>query len=252
MKKRGLTLLETLFWVGIVFMGTLAVAALFKIAGSAQKTTLSGYLVSGQTDSALRWLRRDFQETALVSIRVFPNAGAANQPPGCSFVSARDDKQNLQVSRYGTPLWSKHVLYTLEPKAGKKTGSLVRWELPIVEAQRDFVPRPCAMMPSPVTNNSARRVLLQDVLLANTAVPNLQQEANYVSDKYGGFKVQFVQRTGGEGGNEGLSEVNPTDTTLPQTDANHTRLVNVRLELLPRDSHHPDFFRLEFKARPRY
>lgn len=252
MRKRGLTLLETLFWVGMVFMAALAVAALFSLGRSAQQTTLSGYLVSGQTDSALRWLRRDLQETALVSIRTYHHTGQPGQPPGCSFVSARDEKQNLVVSPYGTPLWSKHVLYTLEPKPGKKTGSLIRWELPILEAQRDFVPRPCAQMPSPVTNTSARRVLLQEVLLPNTPVPNLQQDPGDVVDAYGGFRLQFVQRQGGEQGTEMLSEVNPTDSSQPQNEANHTRLVQLRLQILAQDRHHPDFFRLEFKARPRY
>lgn len=255
MKKSGITLLEVMIYVVLAGMAALAVGALFTLGRSAQKTTLSGYLVSGEADTALRWIRRDLQETALVSIRVFPNAAQAAQPPGCSFTSSRDpsDKNpKFNNSQYGKPLWTKHVFYSLKPDSDGRRGDLIRWERPLTAAEKDYVPRAATLLPNSFANTENRRVLLRHVLLPNQKVGNLQDLPNYQTDKYGGFRVQFVQRIGGPNGDEQLTEVCPGDTTQPQPPANVTRLVAVRLQILADDNFRPDFYQLEMRMCPRF
>ncbi|MBT9582883.1 type II secretion system protein [bacterium] len=257
MRRAGMTLLEVMIYVVMALMASLAVGALFSLGRSAQKTTLSGYLVSGQTDTALRWIRRDLTETALVSVRTYPSPLKPEQAPGCSFVSARDistndTTQKLNISKYGKLLWTKNVFYSVKPGSDGRRGDLVRWENGLTVAEKDFVPRSTSTMPDAFSNNDARRVLLHDILLPKQKVPNLQDNTNYQSDDHGGFNVQFVRRTGGSDGVESLTPICPGDTSQPQVDANNTRLIYVRLEVLSDDKYKPSFYQLEFKVCPRY
>lgn len=257
-QKIGITLLEVMIYVVMAGMAAMAIGALFTIGRKTQNTTLSGYLVSGQTDTALRWIRRDLQETALTSITTYPNTANTSQPPGCSFVSARDlagssaPDSNLQISVYGKPRWQKFVLYSLQDQGDHRRGELIRWELPMSEAQKDFVPHTCPTLPNAFSENKYRRVLLRDVLLANQKVSNLKQLPNYQTDTHGGFRVMFVQRAGNEAGAESLTSLNPGDSSQPQKPANNQTLVNVRLEILAEDKYNPSFYQLEFKVHPRY
>lgn len=255
MKRLGISLPEVMIYVVMTGMAVAAVAALFQLGRAAQQSTLSGYLVSGQADTALRWLRRDLQETALVSMRTYPSTAQPAQPPGCSMASGRspsDKSPQLNISKYGTPLWSKQVMYSLKVDPGARRGELIRWELPLTDAEKDFVPRPASALPNSFSSNVNRRVLLRDVLAPNAKVGNLGGKPNYQTDKYGGFRVLFVQRMGGEAGAEQLTDVNPGDTKQAQVAENHTSLVQVRLEILADDKHNPSFYQLEFKAHPRY
>lgn len=255
-KTFGVTLLEVMVYVVLALLAALAVGALFSLGRSAQKTTLTGYLVSGQTDTALRWIRRDLSETALVSVRTYPSPMQPAQPPGCAFVSARPvsgkESPPLVMSQYGRPLWSKNVFYSVRPESDGRVGRLIRWEQALTEAEKDFVPRAPTTMPNAFLNNNSSRVLLRQVLLPNQKVLNLQDKPNYQTDQYGGFRVQFVQRLGGSGGTEQLSPICPGDTTQPQDAANHTRLISVRLEILADDKYRPAFYQLEMKICPRY
>lgn len=256
MSKRGITLLEVMIYVVLALMAALAVGALFFLGRSAQKTTIAGYLVSSQTDSALRWIRRDLQETALVSLRTYPSPIHPNQPPGCAFVSARDasDKSpKLNISQYGKPFWNKNVFYSLLPDPDGRRGKLVRWENPLSEAEKDFVPRAPSALPNAFSNPSHRRVLLHQVLLPNQKVANLEGLPNYETGKHGGFRIEFVRRLGGSDGNQELSNIGPGDTNQPQNAANNTRLVSVNLEILSDDNHtRPSFYQIEFKICPRF
>lgn len=253
--RKGMTLLEVMIYVVMAGMASLAVGAMFSLARKSQNSTMAGYMVSGQADTALRWIRQDLQETALVSITTYPNATNSTQPPGCSFTSARDLSQaqsKLNISQYSKPLWQKHIFYSLKDQGDGRRGELVRWELPLPDAQKDFVPHTATTLPNLFSENKYRRVLLRDVLLANQKVPNLKGMENYQTDKYGGFRVLFVQRTGGEGGVESLTAVNPGDNAQAQQPTDHLNLVNIRLEILSDDKFHPSFYQLEFKVHPRY
>lgn len=255
--RRGMTYIEVLIYVVLAGMASLAVGALFSLGRKAQNTTMSGYLVSGQADTAMRWIRKDFQETAMVSIVTYPNPDRPSQPPGCSFTSARDlgnvqtGEARLNLSPYAKPLWTKHVFYSLKEKDNKR-GDLIRWEVGLTAAEKDFVPHTASTLPNAFTEDKYRRVLLHDVLLAEREVPNLKGLNGYKTDKHGGFRVMFVQRAGGEAGNETLTEVNPGDNSKAQVATDHANLVNVRLEILADDKYNPSFYQVEMKVHPRY
>lgn len=274
MSRRGMTYIEVLIYVVLAGMASLAVGAMFSLGRKTQNTTMSGYLVSGQADTALRWIRRDLQETAMVSIVTYPNADRPTQPPGCSFTSARElgnaqsGEAKLNVSQYAKPNWTKHVFYSLKDKDGRR-GDLIRWELPLTDAEKDFVPHTATTLPNAFTENKYRRVLLHDVLLANQKVPNLSSPGSvittpdatptpipngtdYQTDSHGGFRVMFVSRDGGETGTESLTDVNPGDNSKAQQATDHANLVNVRLEILADDKFKPSFFQLEFKVHPHF
>lgn len=254
-RRAGFTLLEMMIYVVMAGMAALAVGAMFSLARKTQNTTMAGYLVSGQADTTLRWIRQDLQETALVSITTYPNKNNKTQPPGCSFTSGRDPSQamsKLNISQYSKPLWQKHVFYSLKDQGDGRRGELIRWELPLSEAQKDFVPHTATTMPNAFSENKYRRVLLRDVLLPKQKVPNLKGKEDYQSDDWGGFCVKFVQRDGGEGGTESTTDINPGDNAEDQEPEDHLNLVNVRLEILSDDKFHPSFYQLEFKVHPRY
>ena len=254
--RRGFTMIEVMVYVVMAGMASLAVGALFSLGRKFQNTTIAGYLVSGQTDTALRWIRKDLQETALTSITTYPNGSSGAQPPGCSFVSPREPAggpdSTLNTSVYGKPRWVKFVLYSLKDQGDGRRGELVRWELPFTEAQKDFVPHTCATLPNAFTEGKYRRVLLRDVLLPSQKVSNLKGMPDYQTDQNGGFRVQFVQRTGSEAGVETLTTVNPGDNTQAQQPSDHHTLVNVRLEILADDKFYPTFYQIEFKVHPKY
>jgi hypothetical protein len=254
-KRRGISLPEVMIYVILCGLALMAISGLFMLARSAQQTTISGYMVSGEADTALRWIRRDFQETALVSIRSYPSDKVPNQAPGCSMVSPRTHSEKhpeYNVSKYGTPLWSKNVFYTLQLNAGARRGDLVRWEMPLTEAEKDFVPRPTTMLPSSMASGSTRRVILHNVLAPKTKLPPLPGFTHTDTDRYGGFRVQFVERMGSEDGVENLVDVNPGDTSEAQDAANNTRLVAIRLQILADDRQKASLYQLEFKVHPRY
>jgi hypothetical protein len=218
---------------------------LFTLGRGAQSSTISSYVVSGQTDTAMRWLRRDFQETALPAVRVYQS------PPGCALVSARDsselDSSHLNISPYGAPLWTKEVFYTLDVPAGGRTGQLVRWERPLTAAERDFVPRAPTTLPAAIPSGSkTRRVLLHTALAPNTKVGPLSGAPNYQSDGYGGFKVQFVKK------DESLTADNPGDPSKPHDNAENASLVEVQLTLLSSDTSRPTMYVVKLRMHPRY
>ncbi len=226
---------------------------MYQLALRSERNTISSYVVGGDTETAIRRLRKDLQETALLSIRSYPNPNNGGEKPGCSFVSARSTDQDaaLNVSQYGAPQWTKTVFYTLV-STGAKTGNLVRWEQPLGAAEADFVPRPSTIMPSSL-GTKMQSIPLKMVLLANAQVPNLDQTPNYQADAFGGFRVQFVSRKGGEAGAETLTSTNPGDNANVADTADNTSLVEVELKILSADnSSTPDFYDITFRVHPRY
>ncbi|CAN0457855.1 unnamed protein product, partial [Phaeothamnion confervicola] len=209
MKRTGMTLIELIVYMALSILAGFLILALYQLATRAQNETISSYVVGGDTETAIRRLRRELQETALVSLQTYPSDGNTSEKPGCSFTSARnsDGDAALNVSTYGAPQWRKNVFYTVNP-TGAQTGQLVRWEKDLSAAEMDFVPRPTAILPSTM-GTKQQSVPLKLVLLANTKVEHLSGSPNYITDGFGGFRVQFVRRKGGEAGAETLSSINP-------------------------------------------
>ncbi|MCA9780824.1 MAG: hypothetical protein KC800_29090, partial [Candidatus Eremiobacteraeota bacterium] len=122
MGRRGFTMIEMVIYFGLSVMVLGVVMAVFFTGRSNFEATSSSYLVSQDAEAALRWLKTDLQEAALSSIRVYPNPDSPSSPPGLSMAMARNLEGEFQFSKWGGPLWSTYVYYTLDNE-----GKLVRW-----------------------------------------------------------------------------------------------------------------------------
>jgi len=247
--------MELAVYCFLAILAGLALYTLYTVGMRARQATISSYLVSVDTETAIRWIRRDLQETALVSIRTYPNADAPGEPPGCSFLSGRDlsekDEGKLNVSTYGAPQWTKYVFYTLVK--GGRTGQLVRWEKALDAAQRDYVPRQTDVKPSAIpAGTKSMRVMIKDALEPSVTVDMLADSPGWKTNEFGGFRLQFVRRTGGEGGAEVLSSINPSDHDKVPDTADNTSLLEVELKVLTSDTSRPSVYDIKFRVHPRY
>ena len=224
------------------------VLALFLAGRSTSEATTASYLVSGNAETALSWLRQDLRETALASIRPYPAEGGS-QAPGVSMVSARAfaEKQqgDLLVNDHGAPKWDKHVFYTVVVPSGSVTGTLVRWEKEI-EDDKDL-PIPATLLPSQIQSNH-KRVLLQHVVAPNATLSGVGQGGSIAGTPFGGLRVQFVRRTGGEAGAESLTTVNPAKGKAED----NTRLLEVELQVYQTRGSSPNFYSIRFRVAPLY
>lgn len=252
---RGFTLIEVTVYMFIALLASGVLYALYTVGTRARQVSVSSYLVSVDTDAAIRWIRRDLQETALTSLRVYPNPSAPGEPPGCSFVSARDlsekDEQKLNVSKYGSPQWTKYVFYTLQP--GGKTGKLVRWEKELDAAQKDFVPRQTDVLPSSMPAGTKNvRVLLSDCFEPNVVLTGLAGSPTWRTYDHGGFRLEFIRRGGGETGPESFTPGNPADHADGEDTADNTSLLELQLQVLTSDTSRPSVFDITIRVHPRY
>jgi hypothetical protein len=215
-----------------MFLAVLACILLWsfqQITRSTQQASTATYLVNGETETCIDWIRQDVSETALASIQVYPNSEAASEAPGLSMVSNRafadDEKGKLLVNKWGAPLWDKHVLYTLDYSTGEKTGNLVRWEREI--ANKNLLPVLSESLPS-VGVMDTGRVVLRDVLAPNVTVDRVGPGGQILTDEFGGLRAQFIRRIGGPDGEEVLTTVNPTSGN-PR---DNTRMLEFELKIL--------------------
>ena len=136
-------MIELTVYMFLFTIATGVVIALFNSTRTMSQHTTASYLVNGNTDTAIRWLRQDLKETALASLRV-----TTAPRPGASMVSARSlalgTRNKLLVNKHGAPQWEKHVFYTLEPTGGK-VGNLVRWEREL--DVKNLLPSPSTIAP---------------------------------------------------------------------------------------------------------
>lgn len=248
-RNRGYTLFELAIYLFLFAVAAGAVLALFQAGRNTGEATQASYLVSGSTDNAIRWLRQDLQETALASIRVHPGAGDAGEPPGVSMVSPRaysEDKQGeFLVNRHGAPQWDKHVYYTIQMEPGAQTGTLVRWERELED--KTGLPSMSVLRPSQGSTDH-RRVMLHSVVAPGATMQGVGSTGSLTADEFGGFRVQFIRRLGGEAGAEQFTTVNPTKGN-PE---DNTKLVEVELKIFQMRGSKPNYFALKFRVAPRY
>ncbi len=88
MRRRGFTLMEIVVYTALGALALFAILTMFFITKSAQQQSYTSSLVSGRVYTALRYLRQDLQETALASIKVYPDSSNIRDPPGMSMASA--------------------------------------------------------------------------------------------------------------------------------------------------------------------
>lgn len=242
--QRGMTIMELVVYFALAILAGVLLWSITNLIWGGQRATASSYLVSGETEKAIEWIRRDVNESALASIEVFPNAERTAEAPGMSLVSNRAYDSELRgkplINRWGAPQWDKHVLYTLRRGDDALTGSLIRWEKEMVK--KDFLPGVSSTLPSMV-ESSKQRVLLRDVLLPNVSVPNAGPEGTLATDEFGGFRVQFVRRTGGSGGTESLTTVNPRKGAA----SDNTRMLEAEIKLLQNERSQPHTYSITFR-----
>ena len=242
-KQQAMSLIELIIYMALAVLAGVLLWAFQNITKSTQQASTASYLVSGETETCLDWIRRDINETALASIQVYPSTAAATEAPGMSFVSNRAfaDSKPL-VNSWGAPQWDKHVFYTLDFEAGKETGNLLRWEREI--SNKNLLPVLSDLLPSnPVRDK--QRVVLRDVLAPNRTVTGVGPGGEIVSDEFGGFRSQFVRRAGGSGGAESLTTVNPT----AGNPRDNTRLLEFELKILQDGK---NYYSLGFRAAARH
>lgn len=225
------------------------VLALFVTGRNTSEATTASYLVSGNAEIALSWLRQDLKETALASLQSYPGAGNPGEAPGVSMVSARsfdeDNQGELLINEHGAPKWEQHVFYTLQVPAGSLTGNLIRWEREI--SPKKNLPVLAPLLPSQI-EGSHRRVMLHNVVAPGAKLPGVGSTGSIQAGPSGGFRVQFVRRLGGDGGAEQLTGVNPSQGDS----ADNTRLVEVELQVFQDRGGRSNFYAIRFRVAPRY
>jgi type II secretory pathway pseudopilin PulG len=250
MRKRGMTLIELIIYMTLFILASFALLQLYLMGNSTQRTTTSNYILSGDTETAIRTLRNDIQRTALISIRTYGDN--TSEPPGCSMASdltPGNETVNV-IPSSGAPLWTSTVFYTLTTKGSTK-GELIRWEESV--ANPDNLPHPSLTMPSALSTKF-RHTLLNDAVLRNVPIKGLTGQTNYNTGTFGGFRVQFVQRTGGETGAEVMSNNNPGDLNNAPATTDGTKLIEVELKILTSEdtSSQPSFYDVVFRVHTEY
>lgn len=246
--RRGYTLMEMVVYMGLFAVTGLLLATIFTVSKRAQQSTTASYVVSGQTDTAMRFLRQDLQETVLTS--VYANTVPF---PYVSMCSARDMQTDprvpgkLLISEYGVPRWRKHVYYGLRPASGQ-TGSLVRWEVALTNDTR--LPQ---VAPAPTTASAIpgdARPILRNVLQPNQTVQGLPGFTP--PGAWGGFRAQFVRRSGGEPGVETMANLGPSYNQAQAQD--NTRLVEIEMQILENEMKvaGTNFYTLRMRVCPQY
>ena len=71
-QQRGMTLTELVVYMALAVLATVLLWALQKVTMTARNATTSNYLVNGQTETCVDWIRQDINETALTSVLVYP------------------------------------------------------------------------------------------------------------------------------------------------------------------------------------
>lgn len=108
-RKLGFTLMEMIvsMALGILVLGVL-VTLFFHFRGESEEP-LASMDMEQSTLYLMSYLQRELSETNLQSIRSLPNES------GVALESARDDKDALSFSAFGTVLWKKFVYFQVKP-----------------------------------------------------------------------------------------------------------------------------------------
>ena len=195
--KRAFTLAELVVYFAL---SVLALGLVFGIFFSGRRnfeSTSSSYLVSQDAEAALRWMRADLKDSALGTIRVYPNPDHPDEPPGISMASPRDKKNAFMINDHGAPLWTSYIYYTLNEK-----GQLIRW---LEEVDFQGLPVASSKMPSDKNRRFAR------IVLRNVCAPEVTLPQQAALSERGGFDLQFVRWT--DQGDEVLTSWNPAQIT---------------------------------------
>jgi type II secretory pathway pseudopilin PulG len=246
-KPKGYTLIELIIYIGMGALLLALVAAFFKISRRQYESASSSYLIGQESSTAIQWVKRDLQETALSTIRITREGSSNPGMPAMSLIAAgeNDDHRKFAVSRYGTPAWNRYVFYNLTTD-----GELYTWTRPLsnLDSPTRFLPVPSTADPTDRNGVENQKVLLREVMQPNQKI---QMDGNDLPfprmTEWGGFKAGFVVYDGE--GAEHLVAENPAELSedlvsdpgstvtsldgesLPIQDITTTRLVEVQLAI---------------------
>ena len=256
MNRRAFTLIEIMIASGLALIVVSLMLAVSQITARGSRKSSSGYQLAQEVLLGSSWLKEDLMDTALASVRVYPNADQGGQQPGLSLISAHPVGSHLdfQISKYGSPNWQKHVFYTLRlDTESPESATLERWEEGL--SRPGGLPLPSDVLPHTFLSKGSGRTILHDVLAPGYTVDHEAQNGAKVVSKSqapGGFQVSFLQH--GEQGELKRSQSNPTtvyDQDGSETE-NLTRLLELRMTVVRTDEAGGlNSEQLEFRVSPR-
>jgi type II secretory pathway pseudopilin PulG len=244
-----MTYVELIIYIALAAVVAMVGGSLFLLTQRSTENTNANYFLNADAETAVAWLRRDLQQSALASIQNYP-ATVKDQPPGISLCSAlpSDDVKRVDANENGHPNWHSHVYYTLQPNHDQ-VGKLVRWSqaTPGETLAAPAFPTLAPVLPSAVVRESSR-VVHSRVLMPNQKLYKVQD-----IDEYGGFRLQFVRIDAQ--GVETLSNDNPAAISAKKNSPDfrdNTRLLQLELKFLTGTTSKPSFYSLRMRICPRY
>ncbi len=257
--RRGMTLIELLIASSITLMILSVVYMYFKLGKVAYDYSEYSYALSRDAYVSLRWIMRDLRETSLTTLRVFDENPREESPVMVFQAASQLGENKLEISNFGSPLWQKHVVYTLMPdkrssdQLGFNVASLKRYEIP---GDENLSPFPVALeLPgspdNPVLpqNLEPPRVVLRNIVYKEQNLGISKKE----DEEYKGFRVSFVRRSmNGDGfSDDEYSDVNPA---LADDITGNTKLVNVEFTILEvsNTTGGKNILGLSFRVNPRH
>ncbi len=252
-RSKAMALIELVIYIALSAAVILVAGSLFLLMRRTTETTNSNYFLNADAESAVAWLRRDLKQACLSSIQTYPSLNRS-EAPGFSLCSSLDsgDVKKISSNDSGTPRWTTHVYYTLQPNRGN-VGRLVRWSQPVAQGSLN-VPTLAPMLPSAVVKASSRTIHSR-VVMPNQQLFGVGNPDGTI-DQHGGLRLQFVRRSTSSPGAEELSDENPALVSQrkgSQDFRGNTRLLHVELKFFSGSSTgKPSFYSLRFRICPQF
>ncbi|MFA5507285.1 MAG: type II secretion system protein [Vulcanimicrobiota bacterium] len=226
-KQRGFTMMELVIYIGLSAILLGLVAAFFQVSRRQYESASTSYLIGQEATTALQWIKRDLQETALSTIRV----ELQSEGPTMSMIATSEDShpRSFKVSPYGTPEWNRYAFYALD-----KEGNLHRWDRPLADLDS-----PKRLLPLPATANSTdsnggvnKKVLLRGVMVPGQKIQMDGKDAPFPEmTEWGGFKPGFVIYD--KDGKDHLTAMNPAEITEARAEGSPSSVETLDGETIP-------------------
>lgn len=251
-----MTLTELVVYGALASLLLALLASLFVVGRRTSETTTANYFLSRDTETALNYLRRDLQQSALATL------GSQKTPEvaiwGASALQL-DDTAKLAAGENGNPTWTNQFYYRIVPGQRPFTGALERGVLdstliPAAPANLGGSSAGLAVYwdAAPTqwgTQGKQKHMVLNNVLLPSVKLIELGSSG--VIDDYGGLRLRYVRRAGGEGGAETLADANPRSNMADF--ASNTKLVEVELKIMTTTSTgKPSYYSIKSRFCPLY
>jgi prepilin-type N-terminal cleavage/methylation domain-containing protein len=201
MKRAGFTLIEILVASAVGLLVLTAAYSLYAVSVKGVDKAESSFGLEQNITKVVDILQQDLRYTTLPSVAVYNSDGTQNSV-GLSFLAAAplDSLGKVELSRFGTPNWQKHVFYALQPIDGSQGESrLLRYEIALDPNNFQLVSthHPFELPSEGGTERIVAKKILQPGWSYATGTGgevSLKQDAG--SGSGGGFQVKFLQQDG--------------------------------------------------------